>query len=739
MPPVRRRVGRYEIVRELGRGGLSTMYLARQQPLGRDVALKELSSVHASAYGMAERFLREARLASGVSHPNIVTVLEYFEHDGTPYIAMEYLPGGSLRPYVGRLSLAQFAGVMEGVLTALAHAEGYGIVHRDLKPENVLVSGEGRVKIGDFGLAEVMGRAGRETFPTGARMTFGTPSYMAPEQAMGQDVGVWSDLYSVGVMAWEQVVGRTPFHDSQDPMVILMRQVNEAIPSWIAVNSQADPGISAWIDRLLVKDPRNRQRSPAAAWEELEDIVVAMLGPLWRRRARLPTLDDVPDSPRALTPAPFESQRAIPPIRSAAGIESLFRDAVGRGVVPAGVASLGGHPVAAASPAPAQPSASDSRSEIPGAAAEPIDQHPTGAFLPIPAPDPTAAPAEAVEQRATGAFPTDSASPGRSKPRRRIQVAIGVPAAAVSLAVLFELAKRVLGWFELAGEPVEQANPPGDIVDCTVFEPPSASPGQSILVQVFAHLAKQTEDARALATEFDPGTRRRVFQSLNGIVPRGATLTFELRIRNAKIDEAVQTLVWRGRAESVQFEAVLPTHRTSDTLIGTVLISLDGAPIGHVKFKLDLATAPSGNRREPVGEIAKRYRSAFVSYASTDRDKVLARVQMLNAVKINYFNDLLELEPGERWWPRLQAAIDECHLFLLFWSSHAKRSIWVRKEVEHALHRQAGDELASPEIRPVIIEGPPPVPPWDELGHLHFNDRVLYFLSPGGGATIDPT
>ena len=121
-----RRVGRYEIVRTLGRGGMATVYLARQPGLERDVALKELRLFDGSEPQLARRFLREARLAGSLSHPNIVTVHDYFEHDGTAYIAMEYLPRGSLRPYVGHLSLAQVGGVLEGVLDGLACAEQRG-------------------------------------------------------------------------------------------------------------------------------------------------------------------------------------------------------------------------------------------------------------------------------------------------------------------------------------------------------------------------------------------------------------------------------------------------------------------------------------------------------------------------------------------------------------------------------------------------------------------------------------
>ena len=128
---------------------------------------------------------------------------------------------------------------MEGVLAGLAHAETHGIVHRDLKPENIMVTADGRVKITDFGIAKATAAAGTGVFLTAAGTTVGTPTYMAPEQAMGRDIGIWTDLYSVGVMAWEHVVGRVPFYDSEVPMVILTRQLNEEIPA--AVRSIPTP------------------------------------------------------------------------------------------------------------------------------------------------------------------------------------------------------------------------------------------------------------------------------------------------------------------------------------------------------------------------------------------------------------------------------------------------------------------------------------------------------------------
>ncbi|MDQ6804952.1 MAG: protein kinase, partial [Actinomycetota bacterium] len=222
-----------------------------------------------------------------------------------------------LRPFVGTLTLAQIAGVLEGVLAGLAHGESQAIVHRDLKPENLLVTADGRVKIADFGVARAYADAVTRPVVTAVGTTIGTPAYMAPEQALGREVGPAADLYSLGIVAWELLIGRVPFEEKDTPVAVLYKHVHEQIPSVRSVAPDVDPRIEAWLDRMLAKDPGNRFRDAEAAWEELEDIVLELLGPRWRRDARLPVVETAVAG-RPLTPAMFKDA----PGRSSASLEA---------------------------------------------------------------------------------------------------------------------------------------------------------------------------------------------------------------------------------------------------------------------------------------------------------------------------------------------------------------------------------------------------------------------------------
>jgi serine/threonine protein kinase len=300
-----KRVGRYDLLEVIGRGGAAVVYLARQTDLQRHVALKELAPFHAADNTFAQRFVEESRLAGAMNHANIVTVHEFFETDAVPYIAMEYLPFGSLRQYVDKLSLAQVAGVLEGVLAGLSHGESQRVVHRDLKPENLLVSSDGRVKIADFGVARAIDHAATRNIVTVTGTTIGTPAYMAPEQALGSALSPACDLYSLGIVAWELLAGRTPFAPTDTPVAVLYRQVHEPIAPVSSVVPDIDPRIDAWINAMLSKAPEDRPPSADEAWWELEDIVLDLLGPRWRRDARIALAADTESGPVAQTPAPL--------------------------------------------------------------------------------------------------------------------------------------------------------------------------------------------------------------------------------------------------------------------------------------------------------------------------------------------------------------------------------------------------------------------------------------------------
>src|SRR5512138_1508462 len=201
--------GRYRIQRRLGSGGMADVYLAEDQELGRRVAIKVLNDRHAHDEQFVERFRREAKNAAGLSHPNIVSIYDRGEAEGTYYIAMEYLDGRSLKELIvgrGPAPVKTAIDYARQILAAVGFAHKHGIVHRDIKPHNVLVGGEGRLKVTDFGIA----RSGASQM-TEVGSIIGTAQYLSPEQARGAPVDESSDLYSTGIVLYELVTGKVPF------------------------------------------------------------------------------------------------------------------------------------------------------------------------------------------------------------------------------------------------------------------------------------------------------------------------------------------------------------------------------------------------------------------------------------------------------------------------------------------------------------------------------------------------
>jgi serine/threonine protein kinase len=355
-------VGTYEVLRVLARGGMAVVYLARQPRLDRDVALKRLQ-IESDDPTLVQRFVREAQLAAGLDHPNVVTLFDFFEDDGTAYIAMEYVRGGTLRPLVGRLDLPQVFGVLEGMLAGLAHAEVRGIAHRDLKPENVLITRGGGVKIADFGIA----RAYNALTPslTGSGAAIGTPTYMAPEQVLSEPLGPYTDIYAVGVIAYELLAGRPPFVPDGAPLAVLYCHVHKPPPPLAELAPGVPAPVRDWVEWLLAKAPADRPASAAVAWQALEEIAVTQLGPYWRRQAAI-TADT------ASVPTPVLN-RSAPPRTPTTRTTRRFRRRSGFAAAGLVTVAAAAYVALDSSPEPAPRQAADSAAKPRPAEATPYD------------------------------------------------------------------------------------------------------------------------------------------------------------------------------------------------------------------------------------------------------------------------------------------------------------------------------------------------------------------------------
>jgi len=251
--------GRYQVLARIGGGGMADVWLAEDAHLQRRIALKVLHRRFAQDREFVMRFQREAESAAGLQHPNIVSVFDRGEFEGTYYIAMQYIDGPTLKQLIDSgITLEQAVAVIRQVLQAAGYAHRQGIVHRDLKPQNVIVDAEGKAVVTDFGIA----RAGvSEITQTGSVM--GTPHYLSPEQAQGFEVTAVSDLYSVGVMLYEALTGRVPF-EGESAVAVAMKQVSQMPQRPSSAQPRVSPALDAVVMRALEKDPGQRFQSADA-------------------------------------------------------------------------------------------------------------------------------------------------------------------------------------------------------------------------------------------------------------------------------------------------------------------------------------------------------------------------------------------------------------------------------------------------------------------------------------------
>ncbi len=260
--------GRYRLEAKLGSGGMSTVYLASDETLDRPVAVKVMHREMSEQEDQLQRFRQEARAVAKLTHPNVVSVIDAGEDGGYPYIVFEYVKGETLKQRIARVGALD---TQEAIAYAIEVARGLSVaharnmVHRDIKPQNVLIDEEGRAKLTDFGISRQLEQAG----VTATGRVLGTTDYVAPEQAMGKGADPRSDIYSLGVVLYEMLIGQVPFHaDSQ--VGVAMKHVNEELPDVQRRRPEASAAVALVVERATAKNPDERYQTIAEMIDDLE-------------------------------------------------------------------------------------------------------------------------------------------------------------------------------------------------------------------------------------------------------------------------------------------------------------------------------------------------------------------------------------------------------------------------------------------------------------------------------------
>ena len=322
-----RRIGRYQILEEIASGGQATVYRARDADLERVVALKVLHPHLSADPQYLERFLREARMAGSLNHPNIVIIYEVGRDDGQHLIAMEHLPQSlhSLIQAEGSLPVDRAVDICRQMALGLQSAHENGIIHRDIKPQNILLGPDGTAKVTDFGIA----RAADLSTMTRTGMLMGTPHYMSPEQAKGERVDTRTDVYSLGCVLYQMLTGEVPFK-ADTPLAVIRQHIEERPRPVRTVRSEVPAAVERVVARCMEKDPGRRYQTPQQLALVLEQASVGTV-PIRPRGESAP-----PErKPRPEAASPSEARIPPPPVRkppaAAPGRPSRVKWLVGKG------------------------------------------------------------------------------------------------------------------------------------------------------------------------------------------------------------------------------------------------------------------------------------------------------------------------------------------------------------------------------------------------------------------------
>jgi serine/threonine protein kinase len=287
-----KRIGAYQIVEQIGQGGMATVFKAYQPSMDRYVAIKILPSHFTEDESFVGRFTQEARTLARLEHPHILPVHDYGEQEGITYLVMRYVQAGTLKDLIARegpMALEEAARILGQVGRALDYAHSQGVVHRDIKPSNVLVDQRGDTFLTDFGIAKLVAETAQFT-ASGA--IIGTPAYMSPEQGMGKPADSRCDIYSLGVVLYELVTGRVPF-EAETPLAVLLKHVNDPLP----LPRQIKPDLPAAVERVILKA---MAKAPEDRFQSAQEMIDALryVPRLWTpHRPRLQTFHCPPRRP----------------------------------------------------------------------------------------------------------------------------------------------------------------------------------------------------------------------------------------------------------------------------------------------------------------------------------------------------------------------------------------------------------------------------------------------------------
>ena len=267
-------IDRYHIIEPLGEGGMALVYKAYDTRLECEVAVKFIRTDQLAPVVLErtlKRFEREAKSVAHLTHPNIVKVTDYGEHEGVPYLVMAYYPDGTLKErMIGPVGYGEAARLLVPIARGLEYAHGRNVVHRDVKPSNILMTESGEPMLTDFGIAKILDLKDGQTL-TAAGMGVGTPEYMAPEQGIGSDVDGRADIYALGVVFYELITGRTPYK-ANTPMAVLLQSINDPLPR----PSEFVKGIPKQVEQVLykalAKNPKDRYANMREFVRVLEDL-----------------------------------------------------------------------------------------------------------------------------------------------------------------------------------------------------------------------------------------------------------------------------------------------------------------------------------------------------------------------------------------------------------------------------------------------------------------------------------